>query len=106
MIETNPEALGHARALDEEREKGKIRGPLHGIPVLVKDVRLFLNLSGDNAYLNVEHGNGGSNADDGRIVGVTRLRCTKRRSHRSSPETSWCRYPRQDEPGRMGWYER
>ncbi|KIW09981.1 hypothetical protein PV08_11757 [Exophiala spinifera] len=37
VIETNPEALDHARALDEERKKGNIRGPLHGVPVLVKD---------------------------------------------------------------------
>ncbi|EXJ83069.1 hypothetical protein A1O1_06687 [Capronia coronata CBS 617.96] len=37
VIETNPEALSHARALDVERKQGKIRGPLHGIPVFVKD---------------------------------------------------------------------
>lgn len=37
VIAVNPEALAHARALDEElRSKGP-RGPLHGIPVLVKD---------------------------------------------------------------------
>ncbi|KAK5538358.1 hypothetical protein LTR23_006983 [Exophiala sp. CCFEE 6169] len=37
VIETSPEALDHAKALDEERRLGKIRGPLHGIPVFVKD---------------------------------------------------------------------
>ncbi|KAJ4543015.1 hypothetical protein HRR80_001930 [Exophiala dermatitidis] len=37
VIETNPEALKHARTLDGERKDGKIRGPLHGIPVFVKD---------------------------------------------------------------------
>jgi len=38
VIETNPDALGIAESLDEERKAGRIRGPLHGVPVLVKDV--------------------------------------------------------------------
>jgi amidase len=37
VIELNPNALDMATRLDEERAKGKIRGPLHGIPVLIKD---------------------------------------------------------------------
>ncbi|NWB98305.1 amidase [Pseudomonas gingeri] len=37
VIEFNPEALSIARTLDEERQAGNIRGPLHGIPVLLKD---------------------------------------------------------------------
>ncbi|MBA3832448.1 MAG: amidase [Chthoniobacterales bacterium] len=37
VIETNPDALSIAQRLDREREAGQIRGPLHGIPVLVKD---------------------------------------------------------------------
>src|SRR5256714_5834937 len=37
VIETNPSAVCIARELDEERRNGHIRGPLHGIPVLVKD---------------------------------------------------------------------
>ena len=37
IIETNPEALAIAHALDEERKAKGPRGPLHGIPVLVKD---------------------------------------------------------------------
>lgn len=37
VIEVNPEALEIARKLDEERRSGKIRGPLHGIPILIKD---------------------------------------------------------------------
>ena len=37
VIELNPEALDIAQKLDEERSTGQVRGPLHGIPVMVKD---------------------------------------------------------------------
>ncbi len=37
VIETNPNAISIAQHLDNERRRGHVRGPLHGIPVLVKD---------------------------------------------------------------------
>ena len=37
IIAINPDALEIARLLDEERQSGQPRGPLHGIPVVVKD---------------------------------------------------------------------
>jgi amidase len=37
VLETNPEALAIADVLDKERREKGPRGPLHGIPVLVKD---------------------------------------------------------------------
>ena len=37
VLETNPDAEAIARALDDERRAGHLRGPLHGIPVLLKD---------------------------------------------------------------------
>ena len=37
VIETNPVAVCIAQQLDEERRNGHVRGPLHGIPVLLKD---------------------------------------------------------------------
>jgi amidase len=37
IIELNPDALNIAQQLDAERKVGKMRGPLHGIPILIKD---------------------------------------------------------------------
>jgi amidase len=37
VIEVNPDALMIAQTLDAERKAGKVRGPMHGIPVLIKD---------------------------------------------------------------------
>ncbi|WP_051685742.1 amidase [Rheinheimera texasensis] len=36
VTDTNPDALNQAKTLDAERKAGKIRGPLHGMPVLLK----------------------------------------------------------------------
>jgi aspartyl-tRNA(Asn)/glutamyl-tRNA(Gln) amidotransferase subunit A len=35
---TGDEAIAQARRLDQERKQGKVRGPLHGIPIALKDV--------------------------------------------------------------------
>ena len=37
LIALNPRALDEAEALDRERRDGRLRGPLHGIPVVIKD---------------------------------------------------------------------
>ena len=37
IIAVNPMAVAEAQALDLERREGQLRGPLHGIPVLLKD---------------------------------------------------------------------
>jgi amidase len=37
IIETNPQAIGIAARLDGERRAGRVRGALHGIPILLKD---------------------------------------------------------------------
>ena len=37
VIEVNPDALNIADTLDKERKVGKVRGALHGIPILIKD---------------------------------------------------------------------
>ena len=55
VIEINPAALSDADALDGERKAGKVRGPLHGIPVLLKDnidVAGMVNSAGSLALAN------------------------------------------------------
>lgn len=37
LIEVNPDALAIASSLDQERARGSTRGPLHGIPIVLKD---------------------------------------------------------------------
>lgn len=37
VITLNPKAIEEAKALDAERKAGKVRGPLHGIPIVLKD---------------------------------------------------------------------
>ena len=37
VLDTNPDALMLAEGLDAERRSGRVRGPLHGIPVILKD---------------------------------------------------------------------
>jgi len=37
VIEVNPDAERIARDVDRERREGHVRGPLHGIPILLKD---------------------------------------------------------------------
>ena len=37
VLALNPDAIAQARALDQERAQGHVRGPLHGIPILIKD---------------------------------------------------------------------
>lgn len=37
VIAVNPALLEQAAELDREREAGRLRGPLHGVPVLIKD---------------------------------------------------------------------
>ncbi len=37
VLKLNPDALSIAESLDAERKRGSVRGPMHGIPVLIKD---------------------------------------------------------------------
>jgi amidase len=37
VLQLNPDALAIAESMDRERKTGRIRGPMHGIPVLIKD---------------------------------------------------------------------
>lgn len=37
IIELNPDALSIAEGLDRERKEGHLRGPMHGVPIVIKD---------------------------------------------------------------------
>ena len=47
VIELNPSALAQAASLDEERRIMGPRGPLHGIPIILKDNIATLASDGD-----------------------------------------------------------
>ena len=49
-METNSQALEQAATLDLERERNVTRGPLHGIPILVKD-NMATDVEIDGAYM-------------------------------------------------------
>ncbi|KAG2076360.1 amidase signature enzyme [Suillus decipiens] len=51
VIETNPIALSQAAALDDERKDKGDRGPLHGIPLLLKDNIATMHEEGSHALL-------------------------------------------------------
>src|SRR5215471_3224618 len=59
VIEVNPDALSIADALDAERKAKGPRGPLHGIPVLIKDnidtADRMMTTSGSLALVGVHH---------------------------------------------------
>lgn len=56
VIETNPSALAQARALDLERRILGPRGPLHGIPILLKDNIATLHSEGTSSVFALNQG--------------------------------------------------
>lgn len=48
VLEINPKALEQASALDAERASRGSRGPLHGIPLLIKDNIATLHEEGES----------------------------------------------------------
>src|SRR5437762_5937089 len=70
IIELNPDALAVADALDAERQARGLRGPLHGVPVLIKDnIDTADRMSTSAASLALE---GSIAAEDAFIVGRLR----------------------------------
>src|SRR3954447_408798 len=62
MIALNPRALEEADALDAERRAGRVRGPLHGIPIVVKDNYTTVDMpttAGSRALLGFQAGRDG-----------------------------------------------
>ncbi len=86
VIETNPNAVSIAQHLDNERRRGSVRGPLHGIPVLVKD-----NIATDD---NMQTTAGS--------LALLRQPCASRCGDYSTVARSWRSDSWQSEPRRMG----
>ena len=86
VLEINPDALAVAEKLDAERKAGKVRGPLHGIPILVKD--------------NI--GTARPHDDDGRLARARGLDPVRGRLRREEAARGGRGAPRQDEPLRVG----
>jgi amidase len=58
VIELNPDALADAERLDRERRAGGAKGPLHGIPILIKDnIDIAGRMSTSAGSLALEHWN-------------------------------------------------
>ena len=54
VIDLNPAAVTDAQARDAERKAGRVRGPLHGMPILVKDnidMAGMINSAGSLAFV-------------------------------------------------------
>ncbi len=98
VLETNPEALDVAAQRDDERRAGRARGPLHGIPILLKDnidtADHMMTAAGSLALLGTPAGQDATVAARLREVGAILLGKTNmsewanfRSSHSSS---GWC----------------
>ncbi|MEV0675190.1 amidase family protein [Actinosynnema sp. NPDC050436] len=55
VIREDPDALAVAARLDAERRRGHVRGPLHGIPILIKDNYDTADLPTSNGSLALRH---------------------------------------------------
>ncbi|HEX7706079.1 MAG TPA: amidase family protein [Thermoanaerobaculia bacterium] len=55
VVTVNPRALEEAEALDRERKAGRVRGPLHGIPIALKDIIHTKDIRTTGGALAFEH---------------------------------------------------
>ena len=90
VIETNPQAIGVAAQRDAERRRHRVRGPLHGIPVLVKDNIATARPDGH----------------DSRLTGPGRQPRPGRCRASGGAAAGRCRHPRQGQSLRMGQFPR
>ena len=86
VIETNPDALAIAARRDAERRSGRVRGPLHGIPVLGEG----------------QHRDRRPHADDGGVARVSRQHGAGRRRGRRATACRRRRDPGQGQPLGVG----
>lgn len=77
VLEINPDAIAIATALDDERRVKGARGPLHGIPVLLKDnidtADHMMTTAGSLALLGVRHPHDSSVVEHLRAAGAVIL---------------------------------
>ena len=85
----NPKALAEAAAMDAERAAGHTRGPLHGIPVLVKDNLDVAGLPDDRGQRRAGEQHPGQGLARGGATCVRRVpSCSASSTSASSPTSS------------------
>ena len=113
VMDMNPSAIKEAEALDLERKLAGLRGPLHGIPILVKDNIATVASEGQTSLLSLLslsllmlRLSPSRNEHHRRLLRTARLDRPTRRTRRRKVARRRCYHPREGQPLRVGTLSR